>query len=84
MAEITPLKPETEKVEKLSVATARWLTTELGNQYAKLYNKFKKGLLSERDFYDSFSEIQSKLLSKLRELKEVDHLVRLKEVLHLA
>jgi hypothetical protein len=78
------LKPETASMEKFSVATARWITDIVGDEYNKLYNMFKKGLLSEREFYESFARIQEKMLAKLRELKEVDHLVKLKEAFHLA
>jgi hypothetical protein len=45
---------------------------------------FKEGKLNEREFYESFARIQEKMLAKLRELKEVDHLVKLKEAFHLA
>ncbi|MFH7835243.1 MAG: hypothetical protein QXL51_01430 [Candidatus Aenigmatarchaeota archaeon] len=72
------------EVEKFSVATAKWVTDIVGEEYNNLYRKFKDKTLSERDFYESFSRIQDKMLKKLRELKEVNHLVRLKEVLHLA
>jgi hypothetical protein len=71
-------------MEKFSVATARWLTDVIGDEYNKLYRMFKEGKLSEREFYESFARIQEKMLAKLRELKEVDHLVKLKEAFHLA
>jgi hypothetical protein len=79
---VTPLKEDTYKVERFSALTARFIQEKLWRYWNDLYIKWKDGKLTDEDFYKGYADFSIDMRNKLREIGEVDHITKLKQVVH--
>lgn len=79
---ITPIKPDTYEVDRFSAKTAKYVQESAYRYFSHLYFRFKDKKLEEKDFYEDFTKFSEDLKKKLQELKEIDHMVKLKEAVH--
>lgn len=79
--EIEPLKPDTTQVERFSVKTARDLIAKIGKRLGELYKISQERKLTSQDFSEVMGKISWDFYKKLKELKEIDKEVKMREEL---